>query len=162
MRAAIVTYEVPDWGVGELVFVGDDVIDHDVPEPGRRGARPAQTAAERAVVSLLERYFAGERETFAAIDLEPALAALAPAPFAERVYRELARVPYGEMRSYGELAIAAGRPGAARAVGNAMAVGTLALILPYHRIVRSDGSIGSYGPGRTHVKERLLRHEGAL
>jgi O-6-methylguanine DNA methyltransferase len=68
-------------------------------------------------------------------------------------------VPHGEIASYRDLAVAAGRPRAWRAVGSAMALNPLPVILPCHRIVRSDGTLGHYGDDPTW-KERLLSHEG--
>ena len=75
------------------------------------------------------------------------------------MYRALARVPYGSAVSYRELAAAAGRPNAYRAVGSAMARNRLPVILPCHRVVRNDGRLGQYGDDPAW-KERLLTLEG--
>lgn len=64
-------------------------------------------------------------------------------------------IPYGETAGYGEVAIAAGSPGAARAVGTACARTPFSIVVPVHRVVRSDGSLGEYG-GRTDVKRYLI------
>ena len=69
-------------------------------------------------------------------------------------------MPYGETVSYGELAERAGRLRAARAAGNVCARGTLEVIVPYHRVIASDGSIGSYGADGLPCKRRLLALEG--
>jgi methylated-DNA-[protein]-cysteine S-methyltransferase len=68
------------------------------------------------------------------------------------------RIPYGETASYGEVAIMAGSPGAARAVGTAMSRNPISLVIPCHRVIRADGSIGGYGNGTAgiHLKRRLL------
>lgn len=72
-----------------------------------------------------------------------------------------ATIPKGEVRSYGWLARHIGKPGAARAVGSAMATNPVPLIVPCHRVVRSDGHIGAYSLGGPHNKWALLSHEGA-
>ncbi len=81
--------------------------------------------------------------------------------FRREVYRTLLTVPRGDTITYGTLAREAGYPGAARAVGTAMAANPLPLVIPCHRVVRSDGSPGRYGPDDSY-KVDLLRAEGAL
>ena len=70
-------------------------------------------------------------------------------------------IPYGETASYGEVAIAAGIPRAARAVGTACATTPFSVIVPVHRVVRADGSLGEYG-GRPEVKKYLVELEQGL
>lgn len=82
--------------------------------------------------------------------------------FQRRVLTEAATIPRGRTRPYGWLAERLGRPGAARAVGTSMARNPVPLIVPCHRVVRADGSIGRYSLGGAANKERLLRLEGAL
>lgn len=81
--------------------------------------------------------------------------------FSRQVLQVTATIPYGETRSYGEVAEMAGSPGAARAVGTAMSTNPIALIVPCHRVIKSDGSIGGYGGGRegTNLKRQLLQLE---
>ncbi len=79
--------------------------------------------------------------------------------FTRAVLRLCSRIRSGQVRTYGELARAAGRPGAARAVGQAMATNPLPLIIPCHRVVRSNGYIGGYTGGMVW-KEFLLEREG--
>jgi O-6-methylguanine DNA methyltransferase len=81
-------------------------------------------------------------------------------PFQARVLRIAASIPRGEVRPYGWLAREADRPGAARAVGSTMARNPIPLIIPCHRVVRSDGHLGEYSLGGTHNKWELLTHEG--
>ena len=78
--------------------------------------------------------------------------------FNRQVLQAVTRIPFGETRSYGEVAEIAGSPGAARAVGTAMSINPIALIVPCHRVIKSDGSIGGYGGGRNgqRMKRRLL------
>lgn len=77
----------------------------------------------------------------------------------ERVYRELLKVKSGEVITYADLARAAGIPGAQRAVGTMMAKNPWPGIVPCHRVVRADGSIGKYAHG-SHIKENMLKKEG--
>ncbi len=65
-------------------------------------------------------------------------------PFQIRVWRALQEIPYGELRSYSEVAAALGQPGAARAVSRACAANRLALVIPCHRVIRGDGGLGGY------------------
>ncbi len=81
--------------------------------------------------------------------------------FQARILRIATTIPKGEVRPYGWLAREAARPGAARAVGSTMARNPIPLIIPCHRVVRSDGTIGAYSLGGPHVKWELLTHEGA-
>ncbi|NBC88792.1 MAG: methylated-DNA--[protein]-cysteine S-methyltransferase [Alphaproteobacteria bacterium] len=78
--------------------------------------------------------------------------------FQRRVWDELRRIPPGETRSYGELAAALGKPGASRAVGGANAANRIAVLIPCHRIVAADGSLGGYAHGAA-IKAELLRRE---
>jgi O-6-methylguanine DNA methyltransferase len=79
-------------------------------------------------------------------------------PFTLDVLGMLQRVPYGMTRTYGDIALALGKPGAARAVGNACGRNPIAIVIPCHRIVASGG-IGGFGPD-IGLKRRLLVHEG--
>jgi len=101
----------------------------------------------------LEEYFVGTRRTFE-LPLAPAGSA-----FQLAVLRALAEIPYGATRSYGDIARRIGRPGAGRAVGAANGRNPLAIILPCHRVIGSDGSLTGYAGGLA-AKRWLLRHEG--
>lgn len=79
-------------------------------------------------------------------------------PFQKRVWDELLRIPYGETRSYEELAEAVGVPGGARAVGRANGQNRIAIVIPCHRVVNKDGRLGGYGGGLRR-KEHLLELE---
>jgi len=80
--------------------------------------------------------------------------------FQQRVWQELRRIPPGETRSYAEIAAAAGKPRAVRAAGSANGANHVAVLIPCHRVVRSDGSTGGYAHG-TAIKEALLERERA-
>lgn len=109
----------------------------------------------RATVTQVAEYFAGARREF---DLP-----LAPAgtDFQKRVWREIARIPFGKTLSYAELARRAGAPDSARAAGAATGRNPLAIVVPCHRVVGSDGSLTGYAGGIDR-KVRLLELEGAL
>jgi methylated-DNA-[protein]-cysteine S-methyltransferase len=81
-------------------------------------------------------------------------------PFQQQVLRAIAKIPFGETRSYGWVAREIGRPKAARAVGQALHKNPIPIIIPCHRIIASDGSLGGYGGGLP-MKLKLLELEGA-
>ena len=83
------------------------------------------------------------------------------ATFADLVRNAVRQIPKGETRTYGEVAAAIGRPGAARAVGTVMKHNFDSTV-PCHRVVRSNGKIGDYNRGGSEAKRALLKNEGAL
>lgn len=102
----------------------------------------------------LDEYFAGRRRAFdVPVDLRLA------SPFGRRVLAALRDVPYGETTTYVALATAVGAPRASRAVGGALGANPVCVIVPCHRVVRTDGSVGGYAGGPA-AKERLLGLEG--
>ena len=104
----------------------------------------------------LDEYFEGRRQEFdLRLDLTPV------ADFHRRALDELARVPYGQVTTYGALAAEVGRPKAARAIGGAMNRNPIPIVLPCHRVVGAGGSLVGYAGGLER-KELLLRLEGAL
>ena len=102
----------------------------------------------------LEDYFAGRRRHFRA-RVDWALVG----PFARRVLKATAAIPYGGWLSYGEVAAEAGSPLGARAAGNALGSNPIALVIPCHRVLASGGAIGGYGGG-IERKRFLLELEG--
>ncbi len=144
-------------GVGRVLFAGDLPLELDLPDP----ARTAPADAPRGPwVELLERYFAGEPVEFP-LDVQAHCRAHGFTAFESDVYAVLAKVPFGSAVSYRDLAHAAGRPNAYRAVGSAMARNELPIILPCHRVVKNDGRPGFYGDD-PRWKVRLLQLEGTL
>ncbi len=106
------------------------------------------------LIEDLTRYFQGETVAFRyPLDLRGAT------PFQQRVWEALLKIPRGETRSYQEVAAAVGRPLAARAVGQAVRANPLAIIIPCHRVIASNGSLGGYAGGLPW-KRRLLTLEG--
>jgi len=120
--------------------------------PGRPVVRDPAALAEAE--RQLREYFAGRRTRFELpVDLE------AVGPFERRVLEATREIPYGDVVPYAELARRIGRPGAARAVGTALGHNPVAIVVPCHRVVRSDGSLGGY-TGGVEYKRRLLALEG--
>lgn len=109
----------------------------------------------KQLVEELERYFSGNLKAFS-VPLDPPEAT----PFFHRVWEELVRIPYGETRSYGEIAHAVGNPGAARAVGSANHRNCIPILIPCHRVIKGDGTLGGYASG-LEIKKKLLALEGA-
>jgi methylated-DNA-[protein]-cysteine S-methyltransferase len=104
----------------------------------------------------LERYFEGRQSNFD-LPLDWQLTH----GFYRKVLRATARIPFGETRSYSEMATKAGSPRAVRATGTALGSNPLPIIVPCHRVLRSGGALGGYGGG-LEVKQALLELEGAL
>lgn len=104
------------------------------------------------VLTQLEEYFAGQRQKF------NFMAGIVGTPFQSEVWRALYEIPYGETRTYQEIANEIGRPTAVRAVANAVADNPISIIIPCHRVVGSDGSLTGYAGG-IEAKRRLLEME---
>jgi methylated-DNA-[protein]-cysteine S-methyltransferase len=99
-------------------------------------------------------FFAGHRRRFT-LKLAPR-----GTVFQKRVWAALEEIPFGETRSYGQVAAAVGNRGAARAVGRANAANPICLLVPCHRVIGADGSLTGFALGE-ELKRRLLAHEGA-
>jgi len=106
---------------------------------------------EKAAVQMIE-YLKGERREFT-VPLAPQ-----GSDFAMKVWEEMITIPYGKVRTYGELAEAIGRPGAARAVGQACNRNPISILIPCHRVIGAGGKLTGYAGG-LELKERLLRLE---
>jgi methylated-DNA-[protein]-cysteine S-methyltransferase len=104
----------------------------------------------------LDEYFEGRRHEFG-LPLDWRLTS----GFRREVLRETARIPFGETRSYMEMAAGAGSPRAHRAAGSALGSNPIPIVVPCHRVLRSGGALGGY-TGGLEVKEKLLRLEGVL
>jgi AraC family transcriptional regulator of adaptative response/methylated-DNA-[protein]-cysteine methyltransferase len=102
---------------------------------------PGEDASLRQLKQELDEYFEGKLRAFDVPLSYPG------SPFQERVWKELLRIPYGETRSYEDLARALESPGAVRAVGTANGANRIAIVIPCHRVVNKDGKLGGYGGG---------------
>lgn len=135
-----------------------DCWDRVAPSLERRfgGLEPVRSKETMQPSRALGAYFHGELDAVDALAVDTG-----GTPFQRSVWRELRKIEAGATVSYGELAHAIGRPGACRAVGSANGSNPVAVILPCHRVIRTDGGLGGYGGGLPR-KEWLLRHEGAM
>src|SRR5579884_3018221 len=115
-----------------------------------RGDSPVFSAARRE----LDEYFRGERREFTVPLLTPGT------PFQTRVWDELRRIPHGVTTTYARVAAAIGSPSAVRAVARANGDNRVAIIIPCHRVIGSDGSLTGYGGGLWR-KKKLLELEGS-
>jgi methylated-DNA-[protein]-cysteine S-methyltransferase len=132
----------------------DDALEEIAARVSPRVLRaPARTDAVRRE---LDEYFARRRNAFD-VPLDWRLAT----GFNRRVLEATARIPFGSVSSYGDMARAAGSPRAARAAGNALHRNPIPIVVPCHRVVHSGGGLGGYGGGLDR-KRYLLRLEGAL
>lgn len=147
----MVTVVDGDGAVRLLVFLGGRTAEERVASFGPDLAWSASVCGH--VEAAVGRWFEGERDALDALELRPA-----GSDFAERVWAEVRRVPYGTTASYGEIAARLGRPDACRAVGRANGANPICLAIPCHRIVGADGSLTGYGGG-VAAKQALLAFE---
>jgi methylated-DNA-[protein]-cysteine S-methyltransferase len=153
-------YSYLDTPVGSLLLAGDGQSLHLIAFPeGKAARKPAHDWMRRNEVFLaakeqLSDYFAGDLQHF---DLP-----LAPqgTPFQRSVWQALQQIPYGETRSYGEIAMTIGQPSASRAVGAANGLNPLPIVIPCHRVIGSTGKLVGFGGGLA-TKEHLLALERA-
>ncbi len=153
----MIEYRTIDSPVGPLTLAGQDsvvtmlrMVDQTY-EPNRTGWSPNPAAFECATEQL-DAYFAGELTAF---DFEFELRG---SEFQRRVWKALQTIPYGETRSYGEIAAQIGAPGSARAVGLANGHNPIAIVVPCHRVIGANGSLTGYGGGLDR-KQTLLALE---
>ena len=153
-------YRTIDSPIGLLTLAGQGdcltnlVMEDSAHPPSDRGRWGEDTAAFPDVVAQLAGYFAGKRTGFdVAFRLDGT-------SFQRRVWDALSEIPYGETRSYGEIARRIGQPGAARAVGLANGRNPIPVIVPCHRVIGANGALTGYGGG-LQAKRALLDLEQA-
>jgi methylated-DNA-[protein]-cysteine S-methyltransferase len=153
-------YRTVDSPIGPLTLAGAGTtllhlrMTDQTHEPDRSGWQRAGAGAFGDVVEQLEAYFDGSLTEFD-VDLQ-----LDGTEFQRQVWDALRTIPYGETRSYGEIAAQIGSPGASRAVGLANGRNPIGIIVPCHRVVGSTGSLTGYGGGIDR-KRTLLNLEKA-
>ncbi|MCB9763307.1 MAG: methylated-DNA--[protein]-cysteine S-methyltransferase [Alphaproteobacteria bacterium] len=156
MTDLVYTFVPSPLGRLRLVASADAVVGLYFPEhkptPRFPGAVEGRTPLLERAAGELDAWLAGQRRDFT-VPLDPR-----GTPFQRRVWAQLARIPYGETRSYQALAQAIDAPGASRAVGAANSRNPLSLFLPCHRVVTSSGALGGYAGG-LDAKRWLLAHE---
>ncbi len=147
---ATVASPVGTWGVEGTAKVITHIY---LPNEAVRVSRGTAPKAVATAQHQLAEYFAGKRKQFhVTLDDIPAT------PFQREVWEALGDIPFGEVRTYADVAFAIGRPRAMRAIGNANRVNPWPVLVPCHRVVARHG-IGGYGGG-TDVKRFLLQLEG--
>ncbi len=120
------------------------------------GSGITKTHAKGNIADKIKRYFSGGKVSFKCV-LDWSFLS----PFQQKVLKAAMKIPYGTVESYGSLAKKAGRPKGARAVGGALARNPFPLVVPCHRIVRGDGSLGGFSAGEgLELKKKLLKLEG--
>jgi O-6-methylguanine DNA methyltransferase len=140
-------------GVWFGVNAGTDAVEASL---RRQGHAPVWDATRSAHVITQIREYAGRTRRDFALELAPEGTA-----WQRQVWAALREIPYGETRSYGQIAAALGDPAKAREVGWANAVNPIPVIIPCHRVIGADGKLVGFGGG-IETKVRLLAHEGAL
>ncbi|MFD9601322.1 methylated-DNA--[protein]-cysteine S-methyltransferase [Streptomyces sp. NPDC059970] len=157
-RAATRQHTVVDSPYGPLTLVAADGVLAGLYMTDQRHRPPEETFGDldprpfTETIRQLDAYFAGELREF---DLPLHLDGT---PFQRSVWAQLQLIPYGETRSYGELAEFLGKPGASRAVGLAKGKNPVGIIVPCHRVIGASGSLTGYGGGLDR-KQRLLAFE---
>jgi methylated-DNA-[protein]-cysteine S-methyltransferase len=152
-------HTVIDSPYGPLTLVAEDGVLCGLYMTDQRHRPAEETFGERderpfgPVIDQLMDYFTGELKEFT-LELR-----LNGTEFQRRVWDQLRRIPYGETRSYGQLADALGNSGASRAVGLANGKNPIGIIVPCHRVVGANGGLTGYGGGLDR-KQRLLDFEG--
>ena len=143
-------------GVCRVAF-GEDMAAFTAELADRSGSMVVEVAEPSAQVALqFSDYFAGRRKHFS-LPLDYRFLT----PFQHLVFNALLEVPTGRVVTYGELAQRIGRPAASRGVGSAMAHNPLPILIPCHRVIRSDGTLAGYSAG-LRIKEYLLALEGVI
>lgn len=140
-----------------LEFMTRKGLDREISNLHQRGfvIVPGISPLLQSIESELQAYFAGKLTEF------KTPFRVFGTSFQQQVWQTLCTIPYGTTKSYAEQATIMGKPTAYRAVANANGTNQLAIIIPCHRIIASDGSLGGYGGGLA-VKEWLLAHERAF
>lgn len=149
-------YDSPIGRLG-LMGEGDHLISLALPYSPVPMIMERETPVLRETKRQLEAYFSGKLQEF---DLPLHLEGT---PFRLKVWEQLRQIPYGQVISYGELARRVGQPGASRAVGGANRHNPIAIIIPCHRVIAADGTLGGYSGncgGSAQVKRALLKLEG--
>ncbi len=165
-KMSIIRYAIFDSSLGTMLFISKVnalirlEISQDDPSIVKNRLMANQPDAQETIKQFLpltkelDRYIKGEKIEF---DVPVDLSALPS--FTQEVLKEVKKIPYGETRTYGWLAKRIGLKNAARAVGNALKANPIPIIIPCHRVIRGDGTIGGFSLG-IHIKKRLLSIEG--
>lgn len=157
------------WGYFAMACIGDALCRTCLPTPDRDAVRQRfeidpEAVMEKGLLPELQQkiaaYYDGQKVVFGK---EPRLALPAMSPFTVAVLNACREIPYGCTETYASLAAKIGRPRTARAVGTTMARNPIPLIIPCHRVLRTDGGLGGFSAfGGTATKQKMLLHERAV
>jgi methylated-DNA-[protein]-cysteine S-methyltransferase len=151
-------------GMGAVVASEQGIRRVFLPQENATGAfiyagldRMTSSALTDRAASMLIKYFKGQRQSFEVLPVDITLTGT----FRRQILELIRSIPFGAVRSYGEVAQSAGSPGAARAVGGAMASNPIPIIIPCHRVIAANGRLTGYSaPGGLKLKKNLLQMEG--
>jgi methylated-DNA-[protein]-cysteine S-methyltransferase len=143
-------YQSP-FGMLKITTSDTAVFEIDFTE-GKGSSKEDSPVIMKETIRQLDEYFDGKRKSFS-LKVE-----MKGTDFQKRVWNAMSKIPYGKTASYKDLAVIAGKPKAARAVGGACHRNPIGIVLPCHRVIGSDGSLTGFGGG-LDLKEKLLRHE---
>lgn len=161
---AVIRWTVAETSLGRMLVAATDKgicrlsFDEDEAELHRRFPRASIVPADASMATLVEGAIAAVERPDRMPDLPLDVAGTA---FQQAVWAELRRIPVGETRSYADIAAAVGKPAAVRAAGSANGANNVAVLIPCHRVIRTDGSLGGYAYGLER-KQALLQREKAL
>jgi AraC family transcriptional regulator of adaptative response/methylated-DNA-[protein]-cysteine methyltransferase len=160
---AVIRWAVVETSLGQMLVAASEKgicrlsFDEDESALSRRFPRAQILAADSKMAELAKQAATAVENPAQMPDLPVDIAGTA---FQEAVWQELRRIPPGETRSYAQVAAAVGKPSAVRAAGSANGANNVAILIPCHRVVRSDGSLGGYAYGLDR-KAKLLERERA-
>lgn len=123
-----------------------------LPSLPKNWARPSKKPLLKLIEDELNQYFSGQRKSFA-FSLK-----FNGTPFQEKVWQELLKIPYGQTRTYKDIACKINNPKAVRAVGTAIGRNPINILIPCHRVIKSNGQIGEFQAG-ANIKKALLEIE---
>ncbi len=163
----LITFETP-WGWFGLLLDGRRVLRLTVAHRSASAATTAirpwlgegvpSPAEDNSIVTRLQAYALGQFDDFRDVAVDTSYLT----PLGQKVFEQCRRIKYGKTKTYGQIAAAAGHPGAARAVGNFMASNRTPILVPCHRVVASGGQLGGFTAiGGTSLKKKLLAIESA-
>ena len=125
------------------------------PAPSSEPTSPPTLPVLARTIKLLDTYFAGDAINFAEIPVQ----ITSGTEFQQQVWKAIQQIPHGEVQSYQWIADQIGKPKSARAIGNAVGANPVSILIPCHRVIRSNGALGGYGGGLER-KRQLLTLEG--
>jgi methylated-DNA-[protein]-cysteine S-methyltransferase len=147
-------YSVWESPIGKIGITTDDHFVLGIDLCAKHLPDPKSTPVAQKTIQELKEYFSGNRKNFT-LDFP-----IRGTPFQQEVLRAMMRIPYGTTVSYAELAKMAGKPRAYRAVGTVCATNEIPLLIPCHRVIKSDGTVGNFAVS-PKIKQQIIDLEKA-